>query len=237
MNAATVATQDKRTYWVADDFTVRLLEGITPRRVSSHAVEQFLSSATATSLEAFTYEQDGHFFYVLSAVEGTFVLDVITGEWAERETYLQGNWSMRYSAQFNGLELVGDATSNKIGSLDANTYTDFGATQRMEWTYQPIYAEQRQAFHRRLEVVLETGVGATTGQGSDPKIMCQYSDDGGRTFKSLPDKSLGPLGNREVRVTWHGLGSARQRVYKMAVSDPVAIAVTDTQIEVDGGRL
>ena len=209
LNAATVATQDNRTYWVADDFTVRLLEGITPRRVSSHAVEQFLSSATATSLEAFTYEQDGHFFYVLSAVEGTFVLDVITGEWAERETYLQGNWSMRYSAQFNGLELVGDATSNKIGSLDANTYTDFGATQRMEWTYQPIYAEQRQAFHRRLEVVLETGVGATTGQGSDPKIMCQYSDDGGRTFKSLPHKSLGSLGNREVRVTWHRLGSAR----------------------------
>jgi len=237
LNAATVATQDNRTYWVADDFTVRLLEGITPRRVSSHAVEQFLSSATATSLEAFTYEQDGHFFYVLSAVEGTFALDIVTGEWAERETYLQGNWSMRHHAQFIGLELVGDSTSNNIGSLDFETFTDLGSTQRMEWTYQPVYAEQRQAFHKRLEVVLETGVGATTGQGSNPMIMCQYSDDSGRTFKSLPDKPLGALGNREVRAVWHGLGSARQRVYKMAVSDPIAITVTDTQIEVDGGRL
>ncbi len=237
LNAATVATQDNAPYWVADDFTVRRLEGITPRRVSSHAVEQFLSSATATSLEAFSYEQDGHFFYSLSAVEGTFVLDVITGEWAERETYLQGNWSMRHHAQFAGLELVGDSTSNKIGSLDPETFTDFGATQRMEWTYQPVYAEQRRAFHRRLEVVLETGVGATTGQGSDPKIMCQYSDDSGLTYKSLPDKSLGALGKRLTRVVWTGLGSARQRVYKMAVSDPIAITVTDTQLEVDGGRL
>ncbi len=237
LNAATVATQDNSVYWVGEDFTVRKLEGITPRRVSSHAVEQFISAATATSLEAFTYEQDGHFFYVLSALEGTFALDVITGEWAERETYLQGNWSMRHHAQFAGLELVGDATSNKIGSLDPKTFTDFGLTQRMEWTYQPVYAEQRRAFHRRLEVVLETGVGTTTGQGSDPKIMCQYSDDHGRTFKSLPDKSLGALGNRQVRVYWTGLGSARQRVYKRAVSDPIAITVTDTQLEVDGGRL
>ncbi len=237
LNAATVATLDNMTYWVADDFTVRKLEGITPQRVSSTAVEQFLSSATATSLDAFTYEQDGHFFYVLSAVEGTFVFDVVTGEWSERETYLQGNWSMRYHAQFAGLELVGDATSNKIGSLDPDTYTDFGSTQRMEWTYQPVYAEQRRAFHRRLEVVLETGVGTTTGQGVDPKIMCQYSDDGGKTYKSLPDKSLGALGKRLTRVVWTGLGSARQRVYRMAVSDPVAITVTDTQLEVDGGRL
>ena len=237
LNAATVATLDNSVYWVADDFTVRRLEGITPRRVSSHAVEQFLSSATATSLEAFSYEQDGHFFYVLSAVEGTFVFDVVTGEWSERQTYLQGNWSMRTHAQFNGLELVGDSTSNKIGSLDPETFTDFGATQRMEWTYQPVYAEQRRAFHRRLEVVVETGVGATTGQGIDPKIMCLYSDDGGLTYKSLPDKSLGALGKRFTRVVWTGLGSARQRVYKMAVSDPVAITVSDTQLEVDGGRL
>lgn len=237
LNAATVATQDNSVYWVADDFTVRKLEGITPRRVSSHAVEQFLSSATSTSLEAFTYEQEGHFFYVLGSTEGTWAFDVITGEWAERESYGIGNWTPRYHAQFNGLELVGDSTSNKIGYLDPETYTDFGSTQRMEWTYQPVYAEQRRAFHKRLEVVLETGVGQTTGQGSDPKIMCQYSDDGGKTFKSLPDKSLGPLGERQVRAYWTGLGSSRQRVYKMAVSDPIAITVTDTQLEVDGGRL
>jgi hypothetical protein len=237
LNAKTVATQDNSVYWVGEDFTVRRLEGITPRRVSSHAVEQFLSSCTSTSLEAFTYEQDGHFFYVLSAIEGTFVFDVITGEWAERETYGIGNWTSRYHAQFAGLELVGDSTSNKIGSLDPLTYTDFGLTQKMEWTYQTVYAEQRRAFHKRLEVVLETGVGATTGQGSDPKIMCQYSDDGGKTYKSLPDKSLGALGNREVRAVWHALGSSRQRVYRMAVSDPISITVTDTQLEVEGGRL
>ena len=108
---------------------------------------------------------------------------------------------------------------------------------RTEWTYQPVYAEQQRAFHKRLEVVLEMGVGTTTGQGVAPKIMAQYSDDGGSTWKSLEDKSLGALGNREVRVFWTGLGSARQRVYRMAVSDPVAITVTDTLLEVDGGRL
>ena len=84
---------------------------------------------------------------------------------------------------------------------------------------------------------METGVGLTTGQGSDPKIMLEKSDDGGKTWKSLPDRSLGPLGERLTRAVWHNLGSSRQRVYRAAVSDPISIVVTDTLLEVKGGRI
>ena len=107
----------------------------------------------------------------------------------------------------------------------------------MEWTYQTIYANGQRAFHDRLEIGLETGVGLTSGQGVDPKIMLEYSDDGGETWVSLPDKSLGALGKRLVRPVWYNLGSSRERVYRAAVSDPIAITITDTQLEVKGGRL
>ena len=165
------------------------------------------------------------------------MLDVSTGEWHERQTYLESNWAIRGHAQFNGLQLVGDRNSNKVGSLSTSTFADFGVTQRMEWTYQPVYAEGTRAFHDRLEIVLETGIGLTTGQGSDPKIMLQYSDDGGEVWKSMPDKSLGKKGKRLTRPVWHNLGSSRQRVYRAAVSDPIEIVVTDTILEVRGGRL
>ncbi len=237
LNSKTVAKQDNSVYWVADDYTVRRLEGLTPIIVSTHAVEQFIASATVSSLEAFTYDQEGHFFYVLTADEGTFVLDVRTSEWHERQTYAKDNWQPRYHAKFAGLELVGDSNSNKIGQLDPKTYTDWGGIQRMEWTYQTVYAKGQRAFHNRFEIVMETGVGLTTGQGSAPKIMLQYSDDGGKTWKAMPDKSLGALGDRDVRAVWWNLGSARQRVYRAAVSDPIAITVLDTLLEVDGGRL
>ena len=237
LNANTLAVQDNAFYWVVNDYTVRRLQGNTPIRVSTHAIEQSLSEATASSLEAFTYVQEGHFFYALTADEGTWVLDVTTGEWSERKSYGYNNWRPRNSVKFAGKVLVGDSDSNTIGYMDPSTYTEFGATQRMEWTYQPVYAQGQRAFHDRLEIVMETGVGLTTGQGSEPKIMLQKSDDGGVTWKAVSDRSIGVLGKRLTRVVWHNLGSSRERVYRCAVSDPIKVVVTDTLLEVRGGRL
>jgi hypothetical protein len=84
---------------------------------------------------------------------------------------------------------------------------------------------------------METGVGLTTGQGSNPEMMMAYSDDGGVTFTNLPNRPIGRLGERQKRVIWHGLGSSTQRVYRGAISDPIKVVISDTTINVDGGRV
>lgn len=236
-NGRTVAKQDNSIFWLANDYTVRRLDGATPVRVSNHAVEKLIGDSSIASGTAYAYSQDGHLFYVLTFPEVTVVYDATTQEWHERETYGSTYWKPACHANAFGLELVGDNTSNAIGYLDPETYQDFGGTRRVEWVYQPVYADSRYAFHDRLEVVLETGLGLTTGQGSDPEIMLDYSDDGGKTWVSMPNRSLGPLGTYETRVVWQRLGRSRMRVYRMAVSDPIPVYVTDTQLEVRGGRL
>lgn len=237
-NGKTLIQVDQSVCWVADDFTVRRLQGLTPVRISTHAVEQWLSSIIISGLEAFTYAQDGHIFYVLiSPTMSAFLYDSSNGEWHERQTYGTNTWDTKFNAIAFDLNLVGSATSNAIGFLDPEAYDEFGSIQRMEWTYQPVYAEGQRAFHDRLEIIMETGVGLTTGQGSAPEIMLDYSDDGGRTWESMPNRSIGALGNYETRVVWHNLGSSRQRVYRAAISDPVKVVVTNTLLEVRGGRL
>jgi len=235
LTSKSIARVFNRVLFVADDYTVRMFEGFQPMRASTHAIEQKLAKETIISSMA--YSQEGHFFYSLTTDGGTYLYDIVTAEWSERESYGKANWSPQTTQPFAGKILVGDSDSNKIGELDFDTYADWGTTSRMEWTYQPVYAEGQRAFHDRLEIGLETGVGLTTGQGVDPKIMLQKSDDGGETWQSLPDKSIGALGKRLVRPVWHNLGSARERVYRAAVSDPVSITITDTIIEVRGGRL
>lgn len=237
LNGRTLVKVNQSVQWLADDYTVRRLDGLTPVRVSTHAIEQKLSATTVAAASAFSYSQDGHIFYVLNTPEGAFVHDSTTGEWAERGTYGEDTWNIKYHAQAFGKELCGDSTSNKIGYFDPLSYAEFTDIQRMEWTYQPVYAQGIRAFHNRLEIVLETGIGLTTGQGSDPYIMCEYSDDGGRTWVSLPNRSLGKIGDYLHRVVWHGLGSSRERVYRAAISDPVKVVVTDSLLEVEGGRL
>jgi hypothetical protein len=237
LNGRTVCKQDNSVFWLANDYTVRRLDGTTPQRVSNHAVEQSLVTATIDSGKAYAYSQDGHLFYVLTFPEVTWVFDATTGQWHQRQTYGQDYWIAGCHAQAYGREIVGDSTSNKLGYIDPETYTDWDQTVRVEWTYQPIYAESNLAFHDRLEIVLETGVGLTTGQGSNPQMMLSYSNDGGKTWTALPNKSIGPIGRYDTRVIWNRLGSSRQRVYRAAVSDPIPIAITDTQVNVRGGNV
>ena len=231
-------------YFVADDLTVRRLEGNQPVRISTHFVEQKLASFTIASGETWAYQSEGHFFIGFTFLEGTLVYDAVTQEWHERESYREKYWRPRWCVEFAGKILAGDPFSNNVIEVDKDTYSDVitdrlmsSTIQRMEWTYQPIYAEQTRAFHNRLEIVIESGVSLTTGQGSNAKLMVEYSDDGGRVWKKLPDRSIGGRGEYEARVVWHNLGSARKRVYRAAVSDPIPVTVIDTVIEVNGGRL
>lgn len=237
LNGRTVCKQDNSVFWLADDYTVRRIDGTTPVRISTHAVEQSIVGATIDDGTAYAYSQDGHLFYVLTFPEVTWVYDATTGEWHNRQTYGLDYWVARSHAQAFGREFVGDATSNKVGYLSPTTYADWGSTLLASWTYQPIYADNELAFHDWLEVVLETGVGLTSGQGSDPQMMLRYSNDGGKTWTALSNKTIGAIGRYGTRVKWSRLGSSNNRVYEASVSDPIPVNVTDTQVVVRGGGL
>ena len=131
--------------------------------------------------------------------------------------------------------MVGDATTGAVGRLDSFTYTEFGEPLIMAWTYPNVYGEGKRAFHHRLEIECESGVGLVTGQGNDPRIMLSVSDDGGVTFTALPSRSLGAIGQYRYRAAWKRLGASYDRVYRASVSDPVPVTVVDTQLSVEGG--
>ena len=236
LSGRSVAKQDNSLFWLADDYTIRRLDGATPVRVSTHAVEQSIVRATISACRAFSYSQGGHLFYVITFPEVTWVYDCTTGKWHNRSTYGYDYWTAGCHAQAFGLEIVGHTDAASIGSIDPDTYTEWGGTQRAAWQYQTIYADDRRAVHDRISIVMEYGVGLTSGQGSDPEIMLDYSDDGGMTWTALPNKKIGPIGNYQYTVDWERLGSARQRAYRGAISDPVRVAITDTQCTVRGGR-
>lgn len=240
LNGRTATKIDNSVIWLADDYTIRRLEGITPVKVSQQGIEQALGQVSIGAGLAWAYSQEGHTFYVLQFPEGTYVYDASTKEWAERQTYGRPNWLQWSHAQAFGKELVGDVTSNNIYELSLTKFSDDSAAgllpHRMEWTYQTVYAQGDRAFHDRLEIVMKTGVGVTFGQGSDPEIMMDVSDDGGITWDALPNRKIGPIGHYQHNIVWPQLGSSFQRAYRGAISDPVAVTITDTQLAARGAR-
>ncbi len=235
-NGATMAKQDQSVFWLAPDNTVRRLDGLTPVRISHAGIEQALGDVTIGSGVGFAYAQEGHLYYVLQFPERTFVYDATLKDWHERQSYGHPYWLAWSHEQFAGKELVGDISSNRIGYLSPLIYQDWDSIQRMEWTYQPVYAQGNAAFHDKLEIIAETGVGLISGQGSNPQMMMDVSDDGGRTFEALATMSMGGIGAFRTAIEWGQLGSSYDRVYRGAVSDPVKTVIIDTQLTARGAR-
>jgi len=67
--------------------------------------------------------------------------------------------------------------------------------------------------------------------GTDPMAMLRYSNDGGHTWSSEIWRSVGKIGETEWRATWHRLGSSKNRVYELTVSDPVKWVITGANLE------
>jgi hypothetical protein len=82
---------------------------------------------------------------------------------------------------------------------------------------------------------MERGVGLTTGQGSDPQAMLQWSDDGGYTWSNEHWVDVGAKGQYSTRVKWNALGSSRDRVFRFVISDPVKCVLIGATVNVDMG--
>jgi hypothetical protein len=83
-----------------------------------------------------------------------------------------------------------------------------------------------------MELTIDSGQGIKAGQGSDPKIMMDYSDDGGRTFGNEFWRPAGKIGQYRRRVEWRRLGRVpSHRVFRFRMSDPVKAVWIKSELE------
>ena len=235
-----VSKLDNSLFWVGDDRVIYRANGYTPQRISTHAIEHVLTQFDGLGdLVSFAYTQEGHGFYVLKKPdEFTFVYDVATGLWHERESHNRPDYRVStFEVAFN-LLLVGDDTTGDVYALDPTYYTENGETFISSATAPPLWAEGETATMNTLIIGFEHGVGLTTGQGSDPQAMLDWSDDGGRTWSNEHWRDIGPKGEYKQRAKWDRLGQFRQRVLRVSVSDPIKRVIDSIAIaEIEGGRI
>lgn len=94
----------------------------------------------------------------------------------------------------------------------------------------------RRLFWKRLQVDFEPGIGNTNDPGADPQAMLRWSNDGGDTWSNEHWTSVGTIGHFYTRAQWYLLGSARDRVLELVVSDPnISWAILDAFADVETG--
>ena len=232
-DATTVA--DNTVWWLDPDRIFRKLEGITPRRISNDGTEQqWQDYASVDDAFVYSYIYDGHTFIVVRfpTAGATWGYDINTGEWHERQSYGYDHWRAAWVVKCYGKALVGDTQTGNIGEIHATTYSEWGDILSREATTGVIRDGGRRLFHDRLELDVEVGQGLESGQGSDPVMMMDQSDDGGINFTAKPNFSLGTTGQTRKRVHRNALGSSYQRVYRFRQTDPVPFGIHAGQLDV-----
>lgn len=240
---------DNSIFWLGQDARgdgmVYRSVGYNAQRISTHAIEWHLQTySVLTDAVAYSYQQDGHSFYVLTfpTENKTWVYDVATQLWHERESWDSGPIRHRSNCYmfFDNENCVGDFEDGKVYALDMTTYSDNGAIQRWLRSWRALPTGQndlKRTAHHSLQISCESGVGLVTGQGSNPQVSLRWSDDGGHTWSNYHSRTMGRIGEFFTRVIWRRLGMTlklRDRVYEISGSDPVKVEITGAELIASG---
>jgi hypothetical protein len=183
-----VAKLDNSLFWLGADARgqgiVYRANGYTGVRVSTHAVEYAIAQyGTISDAIAYTYQQEGHTFYVLTfpTANATWVYDAATQAWHERGSWANDSFIRHRSncrAVFNGEVLVGDFENANIYSFDLDVYSDNGGVQKWIRSWRALPTGQnnlkRTAQH---SMQLDCEVGFTLPPVNQPLFLTTEDED------------------------------------------------------------
>lgn len=203
-----------------------LCRGYTPQIVSTRAIEYLWAQySRIDDCNAWSYIEDGHTYVVLNfpTAEATWVFDLATGLWHERASYQLGRHIANCHCFHGGAHYVGDYRSGKVYQQSTLLNDDDGETVIRTRTFPYLSSNRALAFMGVFELEFETGLAGATQ--AEPQAMLSWSDDNGRTFSTELWRGMGEQGNYTKRLRWNRLGSFRNRIFKVAVSDTVRTTV------------
>lgn len=254
-----ICNTDQFLYFLGDDRNVYQLTGSQIRSVMTESMANvFENYGTVSDSFMFNLKFQGQDFIVI-----TFPTENVTWCYSETSSFwfqLQsGSTGGRYNPSSYsfcyGMHLVGitenpattliDTPEWSIGQLDINTFTDIAnsyyitnSTQIKERIIGPVNGDMvgapgNRVMMNKLNLIMQTGVGIETGQGSSPTVMLSLSTDGGETWTSEYQVGIGAGGRYQTRVEWWHLDSFYDGTIKIRFSDPVFVSIEKAVITLD----
>ena len=248
---ASVAILQESFYWLSSNAqgggVVMGLVNAMPQRISTHAVEFSLQGAGDLSrATAYTYQQEGHFFYVLSVpgLNTTWVYDAAANLWAERQSSTSGLIGRHLGsshAYLGSTHLIGDYRNGNLYAYDLDTYTDNNEPLPRIRVTPHAALNGYNVFMALMELDFQFGVGlvddgVNPSYNVTPKVTLEVSEDGAETWSLPIEGSLGRIGAFNTRARFDRLGSAYDPVFRVTVTDAVKCQLLSCMLQVEKGN-
>lgn len=232
---------DNTVYWLAIEqggYSVRRLEGRTPRRVSTPEIDDVLDdygltffSDGITDAYGFSWNYGGHSFYALTLPSAalTLIYDVSTDTWQTRTSGGFAGWRVTHAEQAFRSLLMGDSTG-RLGFLRRDTHQEYGSAIDWLTVCAPVDFERRMLTHTRLELEIDSKPKSTVRT-----VSMAFSDDEGQTWSPEFVASTGTYLKAPNSCVWTGLGSAISRLYRFKGSGNTPIGLIRAFVDVEVG--
>lgn len=222
-------------------------EGYQLRRISTHFIERRIQGySTMADAVAYTYQDEGHMFYVLNFPTGneTWVYDFTSSQklgepaWHRRAAFNNGTWNRHLGnthCSAYGRHVIGDYSSGNLYAYNLSNPLDNGAQRRWlrSWRALPQPAEEPTRFDS-LRIDMQTGIDVPAG--TNPQCVLRWSDDDGRKWPVTRFESAGKTGETALRVKFNRLGSTKRatgldRRFELSSSDVFGVALIGAELE------
>lgn len=223
-----ICIADNTLVMPTDSGIVVRMSGFTPLRISNSAVERDLqrtyNAQRASEIEGFVWNDGGHEFYQISGPDWTWVYDFSTRLWHGKESLGILRSKIRHYFRAFDQHIVGNHASATLYRMSAEYYDEDG--QELVMTIRtPVFDEQGYYITWDcLMLDMEMGVGNaladSAGPNFNPRVMLNWSDDGGHTWGPERERPLGEQSNFKGRLQFNQLGTSREqgRSYQIRIS-------------------
>lgn len=208
----------------------------TPTRISNFELEHAINNyATISDATGFGYMLGGHPMYQINfpTAGKSWLYDGSTQYWSELRYGADGRHRAEMAIDYLNQTIVADYENGKLYKLDSNVYTDNGDLIHTILRGRHIFNQKKKIRINRIELGFEPGT--TTDQTATPVAGLRLSKDGGHSFGTQIFSTMGKIGEYTKRCLWRSLGSGRDIVPEVTITEPIKKVITECTLIIDDG--
>ena len=213
---------------------VAKLNGYLPEKISTPDIDSIINGySNVADATSYSYMLGGHPMYAISfpSAGASWLYDGSTGFWSKLKSYGLTRHRGEFAFPFLGNTIVADNSLGRLYKLSASALTDNGdPIERVLISETVADPDLDRLEVNKFRIDCEVGNSVTSGQGSNAQIALSVSRDNGKTFGSEMWRNLGKIGEYATTVDWPPLGTARNFVFKLSITDPVNFVIVSASV-------
>lgn len=212
--------------------------GNSAQKVSNPAIDFILGALTDSEVKdisSFKLGLNGSLIICFIFPKATFCFDTVTRIWHKQTSLIKNNegivkeiaWRVSGAITAYGLVFCGDNHDGRIGTIEANVYTEYGELIHRKFST-GAYDAGRKITISSVELTVNSGAGDF--DTVEPLIFMKKSVDN-HEFNYATSESMGRVGEYEKQLIWTRQGSAKRFVnFEFSKSAPVKSKIVKLQI-------